>query len=179
MTTDGPTCDLLPMARTRGGVTPASAASPPGVCSAFLLGASGVWGGDDAYVTDSGEFWLRRLKIESEPPRMREWRYRLALSSAAPSELTQLVSRHREVHLKDTKLGPPDTPRVLLGITVCGKELVSIERSPHDRDPRFGEVHRWFLWQSAAAQETSPTHDGAPDPRWRPEGFPEVSNWHW
>ena len=161
------------------GLAAAGAAPPPALCSAFLLGSSGVWGGDDTYVTETGDFWLRRLQVDPATSRMRERRHRLALSSSARSELSDLVARYRVAGLKSSKRGPPDTPRVLLGVTPCGKRLASVERSPNDRDPRFEPLYAWFKRQSVEAERMPPAYDGVPDHQWRPEGVPEIPKWNW
>jgi hypothetical protein len=157
---------------------PTTTTSPP-VCSAFLLGVSGVWGGANAYVTESGEFWVRRVTIHPEVPRMRERRYALELSAAERGEVADLVSRHRVARLKSSKPGAPDTPRVLLGVTPCGKPSTAVERSPYDRDIGFIAIHEWFVRQVALAEGTPAIYDGDPDPYWRPDGVAGIPNWNW
>jgi len=136
----------------------AGRASPVDMCSAFMLAASGVWGGDDAYVTEKGEFWLRRLRVDPQSSRMREWRYRVTLSAATRTELSELVLRHHILGLRDKKRRwIPDEPRVLVGVYPCGKERTSIERSPMDRDIAFAVVRDWFMRQIASAEALPPT----------------------
>lgn len=150
-------------------------AGPPAathVCSAFMLSADGVWGGDDAFVTESGEFWLRRLTQDSEAKRMREQRYRLELASAERRELDDLVARSKFTRLRSSRRRPiPDEPTVMIGVIPCGHSVTSIKQYVADAQPGFRSVMSWFRERIRAAEGVAPVYDGASVPRWQPDGM--------
>src|SRR5262245_55224689 len=120
-----------------------------------MRGASGVWGGDDQFVTESGEFWLRRWRRDPEHRRLMEKRYRLALPSEAREQLARAVVSSEFFRLRNPKRKwIPDEPRVLIGVFRCGSGWASIERSPFDTERRFRIVYDWFQAQTRAAEET-------------------------
>jgi hypothetical protein len=94
----------------------AGPAAKHAACSAFVLGADGVWGGDDAFMTDSSEFWLRRLTTDSQARRMRERRYRLMVTPVTRVDLDQVLASSRFSELRSSKRREvPDEPKAIIG----------------------------------------------------------------
>jgi hypothetical protein len=149
------------------------AAQPPGsVCSAFMLGSDGVWGGDDAFVTASRVFWLRRLTQDSTERRMRERRYQVVLTEEASRELDGLVTRARLANLRNSKrTGIPDEPQATIGIGFCGDRDITVRQFLGDAKPAFLALHNWFQLRIRAAEVLDAAYDGPAQPGWRPEGI--------
>jgi hypothetical protein len=167
----------LSLAATRPDAKPTT---PTPVCSAFMLGISGVWGGEDAFLTESGALFLRSVRLDPQTSRMHERRYKAQVSVAARSELAHLVERHRFMRLRNSKREwIPDEPLVLLGVSLCRNGSVALERSPRYHESRFAAVRWWFMEQIQAAESSTPIYDGVPDHGWRPEGMADVPEWHW
>jgi hypothetical protein len=137
-----------------------------------MLSGDGVWGGDDEFVTESGEFWLRRLTQDSEAKRMREQRYRLELASPERRELDDLVARSKFMRLRSDTRGPiPDEPAVVIGVIPCGHGVTSIKQYVADAQPGFRSIIAWFRERIRAAEHLAPVYDGASVPRWQPDGM--------
>jgi len=152
------------------GAVHASIPPTPQVCSASVRNV-GIFGGYDAFLLESGEFWFRDVHPPPEGQGLKERHYRLWPDPERSWvwDLGERIKDSRFLKLTDSKRPEdPDEGSAVIVITLCGQKAFSVRQHSSDRKPAFQIVLDWFLIRAEAAKAGGPVYEGEVQHNWTP-----------